>query len=165
MAGLIGAGQGLRRLANQGMSSVAAADVQQGIQREQIEMANEAAEAQLLGTAGGVGGMVGGTKAIGMAKELGAAKDLVTTTQGTLNTAVNTFEAADALNKTAQTAETAAALGEATTAVEAASTAAGVAEAGATSAAASSGTLAQLSAIAAPVAIALGVGFLLNKLF
>ena len=53
MAGLIGAGQGLRNLANQGMAKVASADVQAEILREQEEMANEAGEKQLLGTAGG----------------------------------------------------------------------------------------------------------------
>lgn len=165
MAGLIGAGQGLRNLANQGMAKVASADAQAAVLREQEEMANEAGEKQLLGTAGGIGGMIGAPKALGMAKDVKVAKDLAATTQGTFNTATSTFEAADALNKTAQTAETVAALGEATAGVEAAATAAGVAEAGATSAAATGGTLAQLSAVAAPIAIALGVGFLINKLF
>ena len=78
MAGLIGAGQGLRNLANQGMAKVASADVQAEILREQEEMANEAGEKQLLGTAGGIGGMIGATKAMALTKAAGATAGGVT---------------------------------------------------------------------------------------
>jgi|TARA_B110000908_G_scaffold143315_1_gene172183 hypothetical protein len=156
MAGLIGAGQGLRNLANQGMAKVASADVQAEILREQEEMANEAGEKQLLGTAGGIGGMIGAPKAIGMAKDVKAAKDTLTAAKKTkdlADVAIGLEGAAGGVS--AGTAAGGTVAGEAVAA----------AQAGVTSTAATSGTLAQLSAVAAPIAIALGVGFLINKLF
>ena len=63
-------------------------------------------------------------------------------------------EAAGALTETVEVVETVEAVGTATEAVGAATTAAS-----------STGTMATLGAIAAPVAIGLGVAFLLNKLF
>tara|TARA_R110000737_G_scaffold69395_1_gene97881 strand:- start:358 stop:777 length:420 start_codon:yes stop_codon:yes gene_type:complete len=139
MAGLIGAGQGLRNLANQGMAKVASADVQAEILREQEEMANEAGEKQLLGTAGGIGGMIGATKAMALTKAAGATAGGVTA------------------------AGTTAAVGTGAAAAGTGAAAAGAAAAGGTTAAA--GSMAALGAIAAPIAIALGVGFLINKLF
>jgi hypothetical protein len=157
MAGLIGAGQGLRNLANQGMAKVASADVQAEILREQEEMANEAGEKQLLGTAGGIGGMIGATKAMALTKAAGATAGGVTAA-GT--TAAATTAAA---GTTAAVGTGAAAVGTGAAAAGAGAGAAGAAAAGGTTAAA--GSMAALGAIAAPIAIALGVGFLINKLF
>tara|TARA_R110002124_G_scaffold60800_1_gene166626 strand:+ start:1173 stop:1685 length:513 start_codon:yes stop_codon:yes gene_type:complete len=169
MSGLIGAGKKSLALANFGMQKVASADVQEEIQREQMEAANIAGKQQLIGQVGGVGAGIGAKEVIGMAKEVKTAK-------AGLTAAKEANEAAQTALKLAETTELASGTGGALTtnmaATEAATTvaagtaeAAAVAEAGVATAGAASGPMAQVAAMAGPVAIALGVGFLLTKLF
>ena len=169
MSGLIGAGKQQLQLANLGMQKVASADTEEQIRREQIEAANIAGKQQLIGQVGGVGAGIGAKEAVGMAKEVKTAK-------AGLTAANEANEAAQAALKIAQNTEAASATGSALTtnmaATDAATTvAAGTAEAatvaqtGVATAGAASGPMAQVAAMAGPVAIALGVGFLLTKLF
>ena len=117
---LISAGQGLRRTANLAQSKVASADVAGEKMRLQSEMAEDAQQRATIGTAGGIGGMVGANRYFAL-KDAAAA-------------------AAEAAGTTA--AGTTAAAGTAAT-----------------------GTMATLGAIAAPVAIALGIGYLFSEIF
>ena len=196
---LISAGQGLRRTANLAQSKVASADVASERMRIQNEMANEAGEQQVLGTAAGIGSMVGTTRmfknAEALEQGLTNANKLVgggevgakgggltwTPTGGETITGEAAMEGinaaaanADKLAATASTtAEGATVAADVAAAGEVAAAGAEVAAAGeavaavegATAAASSTGMMGTLGAIAAPVAIALGVGFLFNKLF
>jgi hypothetical protein len=138
---LISAGQGLRRTANLAQSKVASADVAGEKMRLQSEMAEDAQQRATIGTAGGIGGMVGANRYFALKDAAAAAAEAAGTT---------------AAGTTA--AGTAAAAG---------TTAAGTTAAGTTAAAgtAATGTMATLGAIAAPVAIALGIGYLFSEIF
>lgn len=148
---LISAGQGLRRTANLAQSKVASADVAGERMRLQSEMAEDAQKQSTIGTAGGIGGMVGANRAF-------ANIDKLETARQNLDGAVKTFDAANKLHEAKATAETTAQLAEATAGVESAAVATGTAEA-------ATGTLAQIGAVAAPVAIALGIGYLFSEIF
>ena len=109
MSGLIGAGKKSLALANFGMQKVSSAEVQEEIQREQMEAANIAGKQQLIGQVGGVGAGIGAKEAVGMAKEVKAAKTGLTA-------ANEANEAAQAALKIAETTEAASATGGALTA-------------------------------------------------
>lgn len=197
---LISAGQGLRRTANLAQSKVASADVAAERMRIQNEMANEAGEQQVLGTAAGIGSMVGTTRMFKNAEaleqgltnvnklvsggEVGAKGGGLTWTPTGQETALTGEAAMEGINAAAANADKLAAT--ASTTAEGATVAADLAAAGevaaagteavaageaalavegAAGAASSSGMMGTLGTIAAPVAIALGVGFLFNKLF
>ena len=68
MAGLIGAGQGLRKQANIGMQKVATADYAEEGRRLQMEQAEAAQKSATIGTAGGIGGSVGINSALANTK-------------------------------------------------------------------------------------------------
>ncbi len=219
---MIAVGQGLRGIANKGMSAVARAESVEEQQRMGIEAQKTAAEAQTMGTGAGIGGMVGATK---LAKAGATATEAV----GALNTSIQglgtaglkggsltftpatvgaetltgnsaklaidsatTIADAGALVNTGGTVASGTAAGGtvaggtaaggtvaggtvvggtaagtgAVGAVGAGATgSAGAAATTATTAAAGTGSMASLAALAGPVAIGLGVAFLLNKLF
>jgi len=110
---LIAAGQGLRRTANLAQSKVASADVAGEKMRIQSEMAEDAQKRSTVGTAGGIGGMIGANRYFALKDAAVAAEAAGTTAAGT----------------------------------------------------AATGTMAALGAIAAPVAIALGIGYLFSEIF
>lgn len=184
---MIAVGQGLRGIANKGMGAVARAESVENQQRMGIEAQKTAAESQTYGTAAGIGGMVG---AGNMAANTKAATDAV----GVLNTGIKGIgsasleggslsftpaggevlkgaEAAKGLSDAASTADgTLKTLETVKAGTEVVTAGAEVATAGeslvaANAAAGSTGTMATLSTLAAPIAIGLGVAFLLNKLF
>lgn len=196
---LISAGQGLRRTANLAQSKVASADVAAERMRLQNEMANEAGEQQVLGTAAGIGSMVGTTRMFKNAEaleqgltnvnklvsggEVGAKGGGLSWTptggetitgeaamEGINAAAANADKLAATASTTAEGATVAADLAAAGEVAAAGTEAVAAGEAalaveGAAGAASSSGMMGTLGTIAAPVAIALGVGFLFNKLF
>jgi hypothetical protein len=189
---ILAAGQGLRGLANRGMRSVAEIEAQENATAEQIEAAREAQKMQMYSTGAGIGASYGVKGAMEAAK---TTKDAVNSANtliegGTIGSSgggltfkptggelLKGVEAKAGIDSAAISADVGATVkqgveaaklaketGEVVKGVEAVTTATeGV---GAASAAAgSSGTMATLSTIAAPVAIGLGVAFLLNKLF
>ena len=105
------------------------------------------------GVIDGVSASGTGSAVAGVAKGAGTAAELT----GGINNVANALKAAELAEGGVAIAEGAAAAEGATTAVAAAE--------GTTVAAGSSGGLATLGTIAAPIAIGLGVAFLLNKLF
>jgi hypothetical protein len=194
---MIAVGQGLRGIANRGMSAVSRAEAVEEQQRMGIEAQKKAAEAQTMGTGAGIGGMVGAGK---LAKAGKTATEAVSTLnssiQGLGTTGIKggslTFtpavegaatltgnSATMAIESAATIADAGAALGSTGTgavgtgavgtgAVGAGAVGTGSASAAATSAttaAASTGPMAALSTLAAPIAIGLGVSYLINKLF
>ena len=195
---LIASGRGLLKRANVGQANVAKAEAQEEVLRVQRQMAEEAAESQVLGTAGGIGGMVGANRAFAnadkAAEAIDAANKLVgngsqigssgggltfAETGGSVlegakaTTAINDLAVAADLATAGEAAATTAATGaELTTAAAGAelTTAAAGGEAVAATQAASvaagnTGAMATLGTVAAPIAIALGIGFLFNELF
>ena len=192
---MIAVGQGLRGIANKGMGAVAKAEVIEEQQRLGIEASEKAAESQLLGTGAGIGGMVGAknlaaasqvgetaavtgdavmqggklfinqSPAVPTAAELALnpSAGALASPVGTTGTALSAdgLVVGGAKELAAQEGGKAlAAQGLGTTTTTTGSTVA----AGGT-AAGGSGAMATLSSLAAPVAIGLGVAFLLNKLF
>ena len=208
---MIAVGQGLRGIANRGMSAVSKAESVEEQQRMGIEAQKTAAESQTMGIGAGIGGMVGATK---LAKAGATATDAV----GALNTSIQgsgtvglkggglTFTPAAAGSETLVGEAASTALNNVATAADAAllntggtavggtavgGTAVGGTAVGGTAvggtvatgaattttgavagevvaanaAAAGTGSMASLAALAGPVAIGLGVAFLLNKLF
>ena len=177
---LIASGRGLLKRANVGQANVAKAEAQEEVLRVQRQMAEEAAESQVLGTAGGIGGMVGANRAFANADKAAEAIDAANKLVGNgsqigssgggltfaesggsvlkgaeATTAINDIAvAADLATASEAAATTAAAGGEAVAATQAASVAAG-----------NTGAMATLGTVAAPIAIALGIGFLFNELF
>lgn len=129
---LISAGQGLRRTANLAQSKVASADVAGEKMRIQSEMAEDAQKRSTVGTAGGIGGMVGANKYF-------ALKDAAAAAQAASATATGTAAAG--------------------------TTAAGTTAAPLAAGTATTAPMATLGAIAAPVAIALGIGYLFSEIF
>jgi hypothetical protein len=192
---MIAVGQGLRGIANKGMGAVAKAEAIEEQQRLGIEASEKAAESQLLGTGAGIGGMVGAknlaaasqvgetaavtgdavmqggklfinqSPAVPTAAELALnpSAGALASPVGTTGTALSAdgLVVGGAKELAAQEGGKAlAAQGLGTTTTTTGSTVA----AGGT-AAGGSGAMATLSSLAAPVAIGLGVAFLLNKLF
>lgn len=156
-------------------SAVEKADRERDLFLMQQEQAEDAADAQLMGTASGIGGMMGASKVAANASKTGEAiSTLNQSLQGygevgqSLRGGLTFTPSGGELLSGAQATEainSGVALAEAgAVGTQAAGTATAAAE-GATVAASQSGTLASLSTIAAPVAIALGIGFLLSKIF
>ena len=185
---LLGVGSATRKRAIEGFGAVADIDTRERAIRENIEMQKRAQEGQTLGTAAGIGSMIGMKKLAaaqepfrqglaGLNKLAGdAGRFSSSTLKGGLNftptgggeqitniqsaadlgAGLKETMAANQLGGAAATAETTAA---ATTAVEGAVSSTAAAGSGTT------GIGATLGSLAAPIGIALGVGFLLNKLF
>ena len=183
---MLAVGQGLRGLANRGMGAVARAEAVEEQQRMGIDAAKQAADSQLMGTGAGIGGMQGAkaagelsktanTAVEGANKLLGdtgsIARDKLTGGIKFTPTGGETLKGAEAVSKLAETTKTiddaakglelASAGGEVVATAETAT----VAAEGAAAASSAAGPMAQLSALAGPVAIGLGVSFLLSKLF
>ena len=144
---LVGQGLFQRKSANFGLGKVAELEAQENAQADALESAKQAGQGQMLSTGAGIGASYGVKNALA---------------QNAAFTPAAAVEGA-----TTVVAETALAETGAVVAGEVVSTAAPVvAEAAAgTAAAGTGGALGTLGAIAAPVAIGLGVAFLLNKLF
>jgi hypothetical protein len=192
---MIAVGQGLRGIANKGMGAVAKAEAIEEQQRLGIEASEKAAESQLLGTGAGIGGMVGAkslaaasqvgetaavtgdavmqggklfinqSPAVPTAAELALNPNAgaLASPVGTTGTALSAdgLVVGGAKELAAQEGGKALAaqgLGATTTTTGSTVAAGGTAAGG-------SGAMATLSTLAAPVAIGLGVAFLLNKLF
>lgn len=183
---MLAVGQGLRGIANKGMSAVARAEAVEEQQRMGIDAAKQAADSQLLGTGAGIGGMQGAKAAGELSKAANTAVEGANTALGNTGsiardkltggikftpTGGETLKGAEAVSKLAETTKTiddaakglelASAGGEVAAAAETAT----VAAEGAAAASSAAGPMAQLSALAGPVAIGLGVSFLLSKLF
>ena len=136
---LLTVGQGLRKNASDGMRAVADADVNSARQKIAMDKADRAAKMNTIGTAGGIGGMVGANKLAAAT----AAKTAPVVAAGATTAAVPVAATAAPVATTA--------------AVPVAATAAPVAAGG--------GAMAGMAAIAAPVAIALGIGYLFSEIF
>jgi len=172
---LIAAGQGLRKRANVGFAEVARLEGEENQQRIAQEMARDAQQAQMMGTGGGIGAMYGlkglqGSGGVaagaGGTPPLPVFGDPVTVGGITAVPEAGGVAIPGGVNVTSQVAGGAEVVTNTAAATEAATGAAAVTEAGATSAAAGGGGgWAGLASLAAPVAIGLGVAFLLNKLF
>ena len=178
---LIARGQGLRKLATSGFRRASEIEAQDVRQAQALEAAKQAQEAQTYGTGAGIGAMYGiknlpassgGTSTLvnqpisyeptnmiqGAENQL---RQVITGSPG----AVNTIAAETSLGASPLvpgTPEVGTALTEGATV--AGSSGAGGAAAGSSSAG-GSGLMSNIGSIAAPVAIGLGVAFLLNKLF
>jgi len=191
---MIAVGQGLRGIANRGMAAVAKAESVEEQQRMAIEAQKTAAEAQTMGTGAGIGGMVGANKlaaASKVGKTAAATGDAVmqggklfinqspaapTAAKLALNPGAGALASPVGTTGSALTAEGLVAGGAKELAVQEGSkvvlsqaagsttTAAGSTAVGAAGAG-GSGAMATLSTLAAPVAIGLGVAYLINKLF
>jgi len=191
---MIAVGQGLRGIANRGMAAVARAESVEEQQRMAIEAQKTAAEAQTMGTGAGIGGMVGANK-LAAASKVGETAAVTgdavmqggklfinqspaapSAAQLALNPSAGALASPVGTTGSALTAEGLVAGGAKELAVQeggkavlsqaagstttaAGSTAAGAAGAG------GSGAMATLSTLAAPIAIGLGVAYLINKLF
>lgn len=179
---ILAAGYGLRNLANQGMKSVAELEAQENAIADQLEAAEQAQETQMYSTGAGIGGSYGVQKALEAGKAVATPAPVVEAV-GTMEAGAGITEAtlaaeglatqavaegatqavAEGVTQAAAEGATAA-IAEGAAAAEGATTAVAAAE-GTTVAAGSSGGMATLGTIAAPIAIGLGVAFLLNKLF
>ncbi len=187
---LIATGQGLRRRANQAFSANAQLEEREIAAAEGLDAARQAQAANTYGSAAGIGASYGLNKSLQAGK---AASDSLNTlnsiagvsdagtfvNQGgklALETGTGVVEGQNAVNLATNSANqaaqaqalaagaeggSAAVVSAGTEAVAATEAAAGVAS----TTAGSTGTLATLSSIAAPVAIGLGVAYLVNKLF
>ena len=186
---MLAVGRGLRDLANRGMSAVSRAEAQENQQQLALETAEQAQDNATLGTGAGIGGMVGANRMMDASK---ATSDAISSfnsaigkgageastnmlgqveftnaagqvTQGAealstmgevaqgVDSVVQGAEAVKGVTDVAQGLET---VGQATEALNTVTTAAG-----------SSGPMASLATMASPIAIGLGVAFLINKLF
>ena len=183
---LIAAGGQQRKLANLGLKAVSEAEAVEERQRLALEAAKTAQENQTLGTGAGFGAMYGtnrllannktattaidaANKLVGNGSQIGSSGGSLTLTEGG-----SVLEGVDATTKITELAQAAdlATAGEAVAATEAVAGAevlaggeALAATEGAAVAAGNTGAMASLSTIAAPIAIGLGVAFLLNKIF
>lgn len=187
---LIASGTGLRKRALAGYGANAKLEAQEIAAAEGLETARQAQRNNTLGTGAGIGGMYGLRKAGEATKTASDALNALNATPGVseagtfinqggklaLDTGSTIVEGQNAVNLASSAANQAAqaqalaAGGEAGSAAVAAKGAEAVAAteaaAGTAGAAAgSTGTLATLSSIAAPIAIGLGVSYLINKLF
>ena len=174
---ILAAGQGLRKIANTGMQSVAALEADEIRQAEALEAAKEGQKMQMYSTGAGIGASYGVKNALAQKAAFtpapvvesigtyGAGAEAVLAGEAVVGEAVATG-ATQAAAEGATAAVVEGAVAEGATAAVVEGTTAVVAEGAATTVAAGTGgTLGTLGAIAAPVAIGLGVAFLLNKLF
>lgn len=200
---MLAVGRGLRDMAQRGMSAVSKAESVENQQRLALETAKQQQENATMGTAAGIGGMVGANRMMDASKAANTAIDGVNTALDGYGTASRSFtggleytpvggetltgdaavsmmentalgidglatQAAPVegvLANAAPVAEGALAAGESALAVGEAATTATAAVEGGLVAAQSAGPMAQLATLASPIAIGLGVAFLLNKLF
>ena len=177
---LIATGQGLRKKSQQAAEAVSRLESQRNMQQDALDAQAKAQEMSLYGTAMGIGGAYGVNKALAAKDAAGAVapKGISASTA-----AANAPQGASglqyvggglkslgpmggtppgAIETLSGAAETAKLAGETSAAVTKATgttTAAGGAAGG------SSGALSAIGTVAAPIAIALGAAFLLNKLF
>ena len=145
---LLARGAGLRQMAQTGFAKSAELEARENQTAAAIDQAKQAQEMNTLGTGAGFGAMYGMQKA-------GAAKAAAAVTQDAAAGAL--ADAAGAELAALEAGKTAAAAGEASSAVMASS--------GAPVATAAPSAMSSLATIAAPVAIGLGVTYLLNKRF
>lgn len=186
---MLAVGRGLRDLANKGMSAVSRAEAQENQQRLAIETAEQAQDNATLGTGAGIGGMVGANRVMDASKATSEAIGTFNSAIGEgagqagtnmlgqvefTNAAGQVTQGAEALNtmnEVAQGVDSVVTGAEAvTTGTEALQTAEAIGQAteaanAVGAASASSGPMASLATMAGPIAIGLGVAFLLNKLF
>ena len=184
---LLGVGSATRKRAIEGFGAVADIDTRERAIRENIEMQKRAQQGQTLGTSAGIGSMIGMKKLAaaqepfrqglaGLNKLAGdAGRFSSSTLKGGLNftptggKTIKGISDASKLSESVRSTMAANQLGGAAATAEATAAATTAAEgAVASTAAAGSGTTgigATLGSLAAPIGIALGVGFLLNKLF
>ena len=183
---LIATGRQQRQMANRGFGAVAKIEAEEEALRRQLSAAEKQAETQTLGTAAGLGGSYGIKQSLDAAdaadKSISALNDSIGGGVGrsggelTLQTSEGVYSGAEAtemIGAMETAAAETAALTEAGAGVEAATAAAATGETAAATGlteaaaagAAQTGPMATLSTIAAPIAIGLGVAFLLNKLF
>ena len=163
---LLARGAGLRRMATAGLAKSAELEARENQTAAAIDQAKQAQEMNTLGTGAGFGAMYG-MKSLA-ADKVGniAAEGLSKTLTQNVSQGLSEKIAGDVTGKVA----TDLALESGVTSVVAPTSTAGAtggAAAGATGgvAAGGGGAMAALSTIAAPVAIGLGVAYLLNKLF
>ncbi len=145
---LLARGAGLRRMATAGLAKSAELEARENQTAAAIDQAKQAQEMNTLGTGAGFGAMYGMQKA-------GAAKAASAVTQEAAKTAL--ADAAGAELLALEAGKSAAAVTEAGSAA--------IASAGTPVATAAPSAISSLATIAAPVAIGLGVAYLLNKLF
>ena len=176
---VLAAGQGLRRVANTGMKAVSELEREENRLREQLEAADEGQKMQMYSTGAGIGASYGVQNALaqnaaftpapvvdGIATHAAGSQAVLAGEAVVGDVVASSVNAAAVEGATTVVAETALAETGAVVAGEVVSTAAPVvAEAAGTAAAGTGGTFGALGAIAAPIAIGLGVAFLLNKLF
>jgi hypothetical protein len=189
---MLAVGRGLRDLAQKGMSAVSRAEAVENQQRLALETAQQQQENATYGTAAGIGGMVGANRMMDASK---ATSDAIGTfnsaigkgageastnmlgqveftnavgevTQG-VDAIASMGEVAQGVDSVVQGAEAAQGLAQGAEALKAAETVGTATEAASavSTAAQASGPMAQLATMATPIAIGLGVAFLLNKLF
>ena len=172
---LLARGAGLRKMASAGLAKSAELEARENQTAAAIDQAKQAQEMNTLGTGAGFGAMYG-MKSLA-ADKVGniAAEGLSKTLTQNVSQGLSEKIAGDVTGKVA----TDLAVESGVTSVVAPATTAGAGAAGAgaagggaagagaagAGAAGSGGTMAALSTIAAPVAIGLGVAYLLNKLF
>ena len=177
---LVGQGLFQRKSANFGLGKVAELEAQENAQADALESAKQAGQGQMLSTGAGIGASYGVQNALaqnaaftpapvvdGIATHAAGSQAVLAGEAVVGDVVASSVNAAAVEGATTVVAETALAETGAVVAGEVVSTAAPVvAEAAAgTAAAGTGGALGTLGAIAAPVAIGLGVAFLLNKLF
>lgn len=187
---LIATGQGLRRRSNQAFAANAQLEEREIAAAEGLDAARQAQAANTYGSAAGIGASYGLNKSLQAGKAASDSLNTLNSIAGVsdagnfihkggklaLDTGAGVLEGQQAINVAANSANQAAqakALAAGAEGGSAAVAATGAEAVAATEAAAgvasttagSSGTLATLSSIAAPVAIGLGVAYLVNKLF
>jgi len=177
---LIASGRQQRQMANRGFGAVAKIEAEEEALRRQLAAAEKQAETQTMGTAAGLGGSYGVKQSLDAADAADKSISVLNETIGggvgrsggelTLATSDGVYSGVEATEmigamegaaaETAALTEAGAVASEAAVATETAA----LTEAAAAGAA-QTGPMATLSTIAAPIAIGLGVAFLLNKLF
>ena len=183
---LIATGRQQRQMANRGFGAVAKIEAEEEALRSQLRAAEKQAEMQTYGTAAGLGGSYGikqSLDAVDAADESisalneaiggGVGRSGGELTLATTDGVMGGPQATEFIGALEGAAAETAALTEAGAGVEAATAAAATGETAAATGlteaaaagAAQTGPMATLSTMAAPIAIGLGVAFLLNKLF
>lgn len=170
---MLAVGRGLRDLAQRGMSAVSAAESKENQADLALETAQTQQQNQLLGTGAGMGGMVGANRMLDASKAANEGVKAINSVLGDAGTASRSFtggleftQTVEGVDSVLKGAEAVDAIQTAGTLAEATGTAGATAAVeGGVAAASQAGPMAQLATMAAPVAIGLGVAFLLNKLF
>ena len=179
---LIARGQGLRKLATSGFRRASEIEAQDVRQAQALEAAKEAQEAQTYGTGAGIGAMYGiknlpassgGTSMLVnqptsysnmMSPAENPLREALGSAIGSPKSAAINYSPADSITTISGASDVVGATEGVTTALAEGSSAVATGTVGSSSAG-GSGLMANIGSIAAPVAIGLGVAFLLNKLF